>query len=68
MRKTLAFQDFVKEHEVPNSEDRAITPVMHLSKPPIFLMCILCLQQVEKPMQSILTTLCNHSSYNQYLS
>lgn len=57
----------MKENEVPKSEDRAILPVMQLSIPPMFLMYKLCLQQVEKPMESILTTLCNHSSYNQYL-
>lgn len=58
----------MKENEVAKSEDRAILPVMQLSIPPMFLMYKLCLQQVEKPMESIQTTLCNHSSYNQYLS
>ena len=58
----------MKENKVPKSEDRAILPVMQLSIPPMFLMYRLCLQQMEKPMESILTTLCNHSSYNQYLS
>ena len=58
----------MKENKVPKSEDRAILPGMQLSIPPVFLMYRLCLQQMEKPMESILTTLCNHSSYNQYLS